>query len=299
MNRIITLLGLSALSFSLLAAQDSENISEANEALVRTLYDEKELTCYNFTDEIPPEEYIALPECNNIPSSFTGAFEIGAFFKTDVRNSAFAKTGLDLDHERGKLRTNVRLDLFVRKTEQTDSDTQETDYETTDQKWSSTIQSNYTFERGGKNYGFGFGSYEDDRFNGFEYQSSIAAGWGRRWFEDDISYFDAEIGPGYKIDELSNPQPDEDKTQKAFIVRTAATYETRVFESIQFKQIVSAELAPKSGESSKYKSITAFSTQLIDALALKFAFTVDYNSKVQGNIQKTRTETSLTLVYSI
>ncbi|QDP01822.1 YdiY family protein [Thalassotalea sp. PS06] len=299
MNRIITFVGLCAFSFPLLAAQEAEDISEANEALVRALYDEKEPTCYNFTDEIPPEKYIALPECNNIPSSYSGAFEIGAFFKTDSRNSAFAKTGLDLDHERGKLRTNVRLDLFIRKTEQQDSETNESDYETTDQKWTSTIQSNYTFERGGKNYGFGFASYEDDRFNGYEYQSSVAAGWGRRWFEDDISYFDAEIGPGYKIDELNTPEPGDSKTQKAFIVRTAATYETRVFESIQFKQIVSAEIAPKSGESSKYKSISAFSTQLVDALALKFAFTVDYNSKVTGNIQKTRTETSLTLVYSI
>ncbi|TKB45150.1 DUF481 domain-containing protein [Thalassotalea mangrovi] len=299
MHKIISIIGLCALSLPVIAAQDQDSISEANEALVKALYDEKEPTCYNFTDEIPPEQYIALPECNNIPSSYSGAFEVGAFFKTDATNSAFAKTGIDLDHERGKLRTNVRVDMFIRKTKQFDQLTQTEEYRTTDQKWSTNLQSNYTFERGGKNYGFGFASYEDDRFNGYEYQSSVAAGWGRRWYEDDISYFDAEIGPGYKIDEISETATENNRTEKAFIVRTAATYETSVFETILFKQIVSAELAPKADESSKYKSITAFTTDLIGSLALKFAFTVDYNSKVQGNIKKTRTETSLTLVYSI
>ena len=298
MKKSLCLSVLCAFSLATIAEEVSTN-AEAIEAIVVSLNQEKAIDCYHFTDEVPPEEFIGFPECNINPSSVTGSVEIGTFFNTGDNDYAIGKAKADLLHEIGKMRTNWILDLFGRRSEEEDSNTGETDYVTTDQKWASSIQSNYTLEEGGNNYIFGFVSYESDRFNGFDYQSSVAAGWGRRWYQSEDSYFDAEMGPGFKVDEVAQTDEHNNETQKSPIIRTAATYERRFFKTMEFKQTLSAEYAPRTGENSKYKSVSSITTKLIASLALKFAFTVDHNTDVEGDISNTRTETSLTLVYSI
>ncbi len=255
--------------------------------------------CYHFTDEIPPEEFIGLPECDLTPPTLTGSVEVGTFFNTSDNDYFITKARSDFSHEIGKLRTNWIFDIFGRKSEVTDATSGEKRFETTDQKWLTSLQSNYTLEEGGQNYLFGFGSYEADRFNGFDFQASVAAGWGRRWYETKDAYFDAEIGPGFKIDEIAQSEQHNNRTESAFIVRTAATYERQLYKKVSYKQTLSAELAAESGQNSKFKSVSSISTKLIESLALKFAFTIDHNTNVDGDIEKTRTETSLTLVYSI
>ena len=280
-------------------AEDSPASAETIEAIIAALNQEEAPNCYHFTDEVPPEEFIGLPECSITPSKVTGSVEIGMFFNTSDYNYFIAKTRADLVHEVGKLRSNWIIDLFGRKSEIDNADSGEKEYETTDQKWFTSLQSNYTLEEGGRNYIFGFSSYEDNRFSGFDYQASVASGWGRRWYEADKSFLDAEIGPGLKVDEITETDTTNNETQKAIIIRAAATYESKLFETMQFKQTFSAEITPKSDENSKYKSVSSLSTNLIERLALKFAFTVDYNTEVESDLENTHTETSLTLVYSI
>lgn len=292
---IISLIALSPASF---AAEESSN-ADAIEAILTSLDPEPEIDCYHFTDEVPPEEFIGFPECDINPSEITGSVEVGAFFNTGDNDYAIGKAKADLVHTIGKLSTNWIVDLFGRRAESENEETGKNEYVTTDQKWSTSLQSNYTLEEGGKNYVFAYGSYEDDRFNGFDYQTSVAGGWGRRWYETEEAYFDAEMGPGYKIDEIAQTDEHNNKTEKAVIIRAAATYERQFFETLEFKQTLSAEYAPSSGDNSKYKSVSSITTKLIESLALKFAFTVDHNTVVEADISKTRTETSLTLVYSI
>lgn len=304
MTKLLIITALLSVSVPVLAEQTpKKNTGTASDrmvdAVLSSLTTEAEPTCYNFTDEVPPEKYIGFPACDNIPSAISGSIEVGAFFNTGDKDYIIAKGRSDLNHEVGKLRTNWILDIFGRKTEEENEDTGKTTYETTDQKWSSSLQSNYTLEKDGKNYIFGYVSYEDDRFNGFDYQTSVAAGWGRRWYETEDAYFDAEVGPGFKIDEVAETDEHNNKTKTSGIIRTAATYERSIFSTFQFKQTLSAEIAPKSGANSKIKSVSSITTKLIESLALKFAFTVDHNTEVESDTANTRTESSLTLVYSI
>ena len=301
MKKILIIPFLVSATFSVIAQDDlvtQSSNAEAIDAIVSSLYEEDKLDCYHFTDEIPPEEFIGFPECNITPSTISGAVEVGAFFNTGDNDYAIGIVKSDLIHEIGKMRTNWKMEFFGRKSEKEDENG-EKQYETTDQKWGSSLQSNYTLEEGGKNYLFAYGSYKTDRFSGFDYQSSVAAGWGRRWYESDVAFFDAEIGPGFKVDEIAETDEHNNQTEKSLIIRTAATYERSFFETMQFKQMFSAEYAPKSGENSKYRSESSITTKLIESLALKFAFTVDHNTEVESDISNTRTETSLTLVYSI
>lgn len=305
MKKLLIITALWSIALPSIAQQPNlkeQNTSDTDaivDAVFSSLTKKEEPTCYNFTDEVPPEKYIGFPACDNIPSALSGSVEIGAFFNTGDKDYVIAKGRSDLNHEVGKLRTNWILDIFGRKTEEVNEETGKKTYETTDQKWSTSLQSNYTLEKDGKNYIFGYVSYEDDRFNGFDYQTSVAAGWGRRWYETEEAYFDAEIGPGFRIDEIAETDEHNNKTKSAAIIRTAATYERSIWSTFEFKQTLSAEIAPKAGENTKIKSVSSITTKLIESLALKFAFTVDHNTEVESDTANTRTESSLTLVYSI
>jgi len=121
--------------------------------------------------------------------------ELGALFKSGDTKSTDIKAGFDADYEKDLWRSSLRFDLLARKTEIEDENGNEHS-ETTDQKWKLVLQTNYTIDTERSNYVYGNVSYDDNRFGGFESQSSVSAGWGRRWFESKTGSFDADIGPG-------------------------------------------------------------------------------------------------------
>jgi putative salt-induced outer membrane protein len=227
------------------------------------------------------------------PNAITGSSELGLLFKSGNTKSTDLKAGVDLHHSSGLWKNSLLLALLAKKAETIDAVSGEKDFATNDQKWSMSAQSDYTINAERKDYAWGNVSYEDDRFSSFNYQSSYAAGWGKRWLETKTSWFDAEIGAGYKIDEkLSGDQ------EKSVIIRLAAAYEKKLFEAVTFKQTFSANISPDSDENSKYKAISSITSKLMESLALKFSLTIDYNTEVAQGSNSTDTETALTLVYS-
>ena len=49
-----------------------------------------------------------------------------------------------------------------------------------------------------KTYGFGAIRYEDDKFSGFDYQSSLSVGVGDQFIKNDTHELDASVGIGYR-----------------------------------------------------------------------------------------------------
>lgn len=226
-------------------------------------------------------------------SPYTASAELGMLFKTGDTKSTDVKAGFDLGHELDAWKSTFQFDMLVKKTEKKDADGNK-HFDTSDQKWTIVGQTNYTLDKASPNYIYGNASYEDNRFGGFENQSSISAGWGRRWFEDANATLDADIGPGFKRDVLRL----NDETKSAFIIQAQALYKRKINEHVEFKQSLVAKYSPKSGENSTYKAETSITTKLIETLQLKFSFLVDYNTEVEGDKENTNTETAMTLVYS-
>jgi putative salt-induced outer membrane protein YdiY len=244
------------------------------------------LCCASFATVAVAEE-AATPE---VKSPYTASAELGMLFKTGDTKSTDVKAGFDLGHELDAWKSTLQFDMLVKQTEDEDTDK----LETSDQKWTIVGQTNYTLDDKSPNYIYGNASYEDSRFGGFENQSSISAGWGRRWFEDENATLDADIGPGFKRDVL---RPDGE-SKNAFIIQAQALYKRKINEHVEFKQSLVAKYSPKSGENSTYKAETSITTKLIETLQLKFSFVVDYNTEVEDDKENTNTETAMTLVYS-
>jgi putative salt-induced outer membrane protein YdiY len=171
---------------------------------------------------------------------------------------------------------------------------------TTAEKYSFTMKN--TFKLDSKHTGlFVLSTYEDDRFSGYAYQASIAAGYANRLFESKQSNFDYSVGPGYSFNKVDTKFAD-DETNSAFILRLDLNYEYRFSEHAKFVQTIGSDIAGDSDENTKTKSVSAVTANLNNALALKLALTVSHNSQVpevaDGEIEKRDTQSSVTLVYS-
>lgn len=230
----------------------------------------------------------------------TMSAELGALFKSGDTKSTDVKVGFDANYEKDLWRSAISFDALVSKTEIEDENGDKNS-ETTDQKWKIVGQTNYTIDTERSNYVYGNVSYDDNRFGGFESQSSVSAGWGRRWFESKNSTFDADIGPGYKSDvvRLEDANGNEyTETQGAFIIQAQALYTRKINEHVEFKQLLVAKYATESDENSNYQAESSLTTKLISTLQLKISFKIDHNTEVEESKENTNTQTAITLVYS-
>jgi putative salt-induced outer membrane protein YdiY len=142
-------------------------------------------------------------------------------------------------------------------------------------------------------YAFGYASYDDDRFSGFDYQATIAAGYGRRLLNDATMQWDAEIGPGYRISRVNDNSPSEDSED--VIIRLYTNYSWDITDTATFSQLVNVE----SGDDNTIsKSITALKLKVIGNFALKLSYTVKYTEKLPNGNKHADTETAVTVAYA-
>ena len=161
--------------------------------------------------------------------------------------------------------------------------------QTTAQKWFVSGQGNYKLENPDHRL-FVFGSYEDDRFSSFDYQSTIASGWSQKMWDTETSKFEYSVGPGY-----SYSKTNDGETISGMILRGALDYQWKISDNATFKQQLSTEVG---SDNTKSKSETSLSAQINGSLAMKVSLTMDHNTDVADDRKKLDTQTAVTLVYS-
>lgn len=142
-------------------------------------------------------------------------------------------------------------------------------------------------------YVFAYASYDDDRFSGFDYQATLAAGWGRRLINSEVMQWDVEIGPGYRTSKVDDNTVGEDSDEA--IVRAFTNYSWDFSETANFSQSLNVEAG---SDNTISKSITALKVQIVGSLALKLSYTIKYTEEVPVATKHADTETAVTVVYS-
>ncbi len=139
-------------------------------------------------------------------------------------------------------------------------------------------------------YIFGAFRYDDDRFSGFDFQSTITAGYGRRLFETNRSSLDVEIGLGYRFAETADGED-----QDGITARLYGDYLYKVSNNSVFTQSL---LIEPSTDNTFTESISAFKVGFAEKLALKLSFTARNNTDSPAGTTSTDTITSAAVVYS-
>lgn len=161
--------------------------------------------------------------------------------------------------------------------------------DTTAERYVVNGQSDYKF--GEHDYFFAMINYENARFSGYDYRVSEALGYGRRVVAKTAVTLDLEIGPGARQSKL-----DSGGSEDEFTLHGAAKLAWKVSDTSTF----TTDLRVVTGEDTTVtKSVTALTAQINGSLATKITYTIKNTSDVPTNdIEKTDTETAVTLVYS-
>ena len=147
-------------------------------------------------------------------------------------------------------------------------------------------KSQYTFRD--RSYLYGLVTYEDDRFNGFDYQLLGVLGYGRTVWERETVKLDLEVGAGGRHSEL-----DTGETNDEAVFRAAGDFEWKISESATFIQELSADVGQ---DATVTRSLTALTAKINSILSTRIAYQLRHTSKVPPGIEKTDTELTFTLV---
>lgn len=139
----------------------------------------------------------------------------------------------------------------------------------TGESYRATSKTDYALSA--RNYAFVFASWERDRFNGYEWQASGAAGLGRKFIDEAHRHLSIEAGPGYHFDEL--PVGDEDSG----LFHVALNFDQRITDNSTFTQKFEADLTDDNTVS---HSRTALNVKLAEKLALRTSLDIRRSSTV-------------------
>lgn len=234
---------------------------------------------------------IALATSGNLYGKETKPFsmdgEFGFIMTTGNTETTSVKGKLSAHQELDQWSNDYIAEGLYKKDQVTVDNVEST--QTTAQKWFVSGQGNYKLENPDHRL-FVFGSYEDDRFSSFNYQSTIAVGWNQKLWDTETSTFSYSVGPGYSYAETSLGE-----TESGLIVRGSLDYEWNISETATFRQLLSSEVG---ADNTKSKSETSLSARLNESLSMKFAIALDHNSDVAEGRENLDTQTSVTIVYA-
>ncbi len=213
--------------------------------------------------------------------------ELGYVVTSGNSETSTINAKIDATHEvKGESwRHNVHAEAFGAKTTDTATGIETRSAE----RYQLSGKSDYKFND--TDYAFITLNYDKDRFSGYDYQATLAGGYGKRVINDKDMTLDFEIGPGVRSVKESVSQ----QTDTEGLVRLGAKYVWKISDNATFSEDFTSDIA---SNLTVTKSVTALTANINSSLAMKLTLTVKNNSEVPAGKEKTDTETAVTLVYS-
>jgi putative salt-induced outer membrane protein len=139
-------------------------------------------------------------------------------------------------------------------------------------------------------YLFGKFTYTDDRFSGFDSQTSVSGGYGRHFLKGDGLDLQGYVGAGYR----QNDVRDGDSIDET-IVTLGQELKWTISESSSLVQTLSSEIGE---DTTVTKFAIGLESNIIGNIATKIAFEARNISDVPEGTEETDTLTSVSLVYT-
>tara|TARA_R110001583_G_scaffold164205_5_gene316706 strand:+ start:257 stop:1021 length:765 start_codon:yes stop_codon:yes gene_type:complete len=171
--------------------------------------------------------------------------------------------------------------------------TSEEDGDASKERYIAGLEHDYSLSK--RSYVASVLSYEDDRFNGYQYQSSLSVGYGYHAWADENGKLDLVVGPGYRRSALENRNEDGDKVEEEAIGRASLKLLVNIGQGAKFTEQFTVE----GGESKiVYKSDMGLESTLVGQLAMKINYQVKHTTDVPDDKKNTDSLVGVTLVYS-
>jgi putative salt-induced outer membrane protein len=148
------------------------------------------------------------------------------------------------------------------------------------------------------------GRYEDDRYSGFAYQGTATAGFGRKFYDTQLTKLTSQIGAGYRSLRQEDLIRDDANAVIAripgerssdMVVNAALTYEHSFNENTR---ILNSLLIESGQANTLTRNDLSFQVKMTEVLALSLGLSVRNNSEPQPGLKNTDTLTTVNLVYA-
>ncbi|PCM45004.1 YdiY family protein [Marinobacter sp. ANT_B65] len=171
----------------------------------------------------------------------------------------------------------------------------EAEDQTTAEKYKGSVETNYKFDE--RQYWFLRGGYENDRFSGYDFESTVTTGYGNRvWQRGERSFLDLSAGVGYRYNKLDVVNSDGEDAEKEAIARLAVQFDYALSDNALFHQKLSTEIGLDENNVIS-QSETAIKANIVGNLSMKAAYRVKHVSDAPAGTDSTDTETAITLLY--
>lgn len=213
-------------------------------------------------------------------------FELGVLVTSGNTEETNFESRLSVSNEVRRWRNSTELSARYSEAED----------ETTAEQYRAQGETNYKFDE--RQYWFLRGAWEDDRFSGYAFESSVTSGYGNRvWESGERSFLSLSTGLGYRYNRLNMPDDEGNDVEDSAIARFAAELNYALSDRALFKQKLSTEVGLEENNTIS-QSETALQSTVAGNLSMKAAFRVKHVSDPPENTERTDTETSLTLLYA-
>lgn len=150
---------------------------------------------------------------------------------------------------------------------------------------------------------FLFTSYEEDKFSGYDYQGSLAAGYSDRLWSTVYAFLDYSVGPGYSFNRTDESVGGDGSLVEAerggsAMVRLSAFFQYEFSDNAKFTQSLASDVALESDANTRSKSVSAVTANINEAFALKASLTLSHNTEVPEQSENMDTTASMSVVYS-
>ncbi len=133
-------------------------------------------------------------------------------------------------------------------------------------------------------------TYTDDRFSGFDYQAIASIGYGQYFLRGNGKDLQGFVGLGYRENDSKTTG-----SEGEVVLTLGEEYDWTISETSSLTQALTFDIGDK-------RTITTFEigleSNIIDHISTKIAFQYRNNSDVPVGIEKTDTQTSISLVYT-
>ena len=217
-----------------------------------------------------------------------GGVELGYTDTTGNTEDTSLKTAADLTFRTGQWRNVSHFDTIYN----------ESEGDSTAEKYFASNRLGWLFTR--RDYIWQSLSYEDDKFDGFEYTFSAALGYGRNLLDYETMDWLLEFGPGYRWSKSEDTKDDtgvviaEGEEEDEAIFRIFSQYQWRFTETSMFDQTLSTEIGEDNTIS---RSVSGLSGLRGGPSNMKLSFEVKHSSEVPDDKEKKDTITAVTLLY--
>ena len=141
-----------------------------------------------------------------------------------------------------------------------------------------------------KSFLFGLLEYTDDRFSGYDYESSVTFGYGRQLIENDHHNLKADIGPGYRRSKLESTGDIEEEG----IVRVGALYIWTINDAATFDEDFSTEVGQ---DKTVTKSLSRLKVKINGSLWGSISYEIKRTDEVPPGVKNSDRKTMLGLNY--